>query len=460
MNGFHPAVMPAVTIIVILACVMNMRQERIELETLLLTTQRKLREAQAQLREATAVKSGEQQQLEQESLRPLVAMLGKRFDAQAQKVNESRICQRVKADRISEEEFFAEFLGSNRPTVFKAGIKSMGKLKQWMAVAYLEKKFGDSMHEVVFPYDDLYMQPRGDIIDCPARQRMSLRDFLKELREAPPGNLSRMFIEQGPIWSKEEEEHHLQMRRKKRRPREREDREMEEDRAMRMDMFREVDLPRFARFMRGSLDTVNFWMGSHGDEPKKSALHFDSSENLLVQLMGKKRFVVFPPIESHKVHPKRFKQLERKDRFPADPNSVEYQETDGPYQSKEGQEEEEEEEEEEEDDEDDDEEEPDGEGKRRRKKKRMVDNFSPVLVDAPDLERFPLYRPDEAIECIVKPGDVLYIPAFMWHNVYSTKNETEGVNAALNFWFRPSDMLRGYHEVFHKLLLDSNTGFV
>jgi hypothetical protein len=42
---------------------------------------------------------------------------------------------------------------------------------------------------------------------------------------------------------------------------------------------------------------------------------------------------------------------------------------------------------------------------------------SPVDPEAPDVERFPLARQASFIECIVHPGDLLYVPAGWYHQV-------------------------------------------
>ncbi|KFI05993.1 cupin-like domain-containing protein [Massilia sp. BSC265] len=42
---------------------------------------------------------------------------------------------------------------------------------------------------------------------------------------------------------------------------------------------------------------------------------------------------------------------------------------------------------------------------------------SPVDPEAPDVERFPLARRASLIECIVKPGELLYVPAGWYHQV-------------------------------------------
>ena len=42
---------------------------------------------------------------------------------------------------------------------------------------------------------------------------------------------------------------------------------------------------------------------------------------------------------------------------------------------------------------------------------------SPFDPEAPDFERFPLARQATMIECIVEPGDMLYVPAGWYHQV-------------------------------------------
>ena len=44
---------------------------------------------------------------------------------------------------------------------------------------------------------------------------------------------------------------------------------------------------------------------------------------------------------------------------------------------------------------------------------------SPVNPEAPDFEKFPLARQAQLIECIVNPGDMLYVPAGWYHYVRS-----------------------------------------
>lgn len=57
-------------------------------------------------------------------------------------------------------------------------------------------------------------------------------------------------------------------------------------------------------------------------------------------------------------------------------------------------------------------------------------NVSPVDVDAPDLDRHPLYASARASWCVLRPGDGLFLPSRYWHHVRSLST-----SCSLNFWF-------------------------
>jgi len=59
------------------------------------------------------------------------------------------------------------------------------------------------------------------------------------------------------------------------------------------------------------------------------------------------------------------------------------------------------------------------------------DRQSQVDIFNPDLSLYPKYPDAKAVECVVGPGDVLYIPAYWWHHIISL---TETVS--VNFWYK------------------------
>lgn len=60
--------------------------------------------------------------------------------------------------------------------------------------------------------------------------------------------------------------------------------------------------------------------------------------------------------------------------------------------------------------------------------------MSPVDIQEPDLERFPNFAKARRVHCVLRPGDVLFMPAFWWHEVQSYPDKVEGRNLAVNFW--------------------------
>jgi len=47
------------------------------------------------------------------------------------------------------------------------------------------------------------------------------------------------------------------------------------------------------------------------------------------------------------------------------------------------------------------------------------------------MDQFPNFCDAEALEAVVEPGDVLYIPMYYWHHVISSEDST-----AINFWHK------------------------
>ena len=43
--------------------------------------------------------------------------------------------------------------------------------------------------------------------------------------------------------------------------------------------------------------------------------------------------------------------------------------------------------------------------------------FSPIDLDRPDFERYPLFRDVKVLEVVVEPGETVYLPLGWWHQV-------------------------------------------
>ena len=60
--------------------------------------------------------------------------------------------------------------------------------------------------------------------------------------------------------------------------------------------------------------------------------------------------------------------------------------------------------------------------------------MSPVDIKDPDLNRFPRFSKAHHMQCTLRPGDVLFMPAFWWHEVQSYPDMQQQRNLAVNFW--------------------------
>jgi jumonji domain-containing protein 7 len=66
--------------------------------------------------------------------------------------------------------------------------------------------------------------------------------------------------------------------------------------------------------------------------------------------------------------------------------------------------------------------------------------MSPVDLRAPDLERYPLFASVRFLNCTVGRGEMLYLPAFWWHEVQSAPDIADPAhprNIGVNIWYAP-----------------------
>lgn len=112
---------------------------------------------------------------------------------------------------------------------------------------------------------------------------------------------------------------------------------------------------------------TNLWIGAGGNV---SQLHYDMPENLLSQVRGRKRILLFEPKQTSFLYP-----------FPAH---------------------------------------------------SKIPHMSRLNLDQPDAKKFPKFQKAKYTECILEPGEMLFIPAFWWHQVYSL----DMLNISINFWWK------------------------
>lgn len=139
------------------------------------------------------------------------------------------------------------------------------------------------------------------------------------------------------------------------------------------ELMEDIELPIYCENQPFNEDyLINLWMGSSGTT---TTLHYDLDDNLLAQVRGKKRVILLDPEQTNFIYP-----------FPA--NSKSY-------------------------------------------------HFSQIPnIDKPDLLQFPKCQQAKSYEIILEPGEMLFIPAFWWHQVY-TLNSPQFPIISVNFWWKP-----------------------
>ena len=144
-----------------------------------------------------------------------------------------------------------------------------------------------------------------------------------------------------------------------------------------------------------SLKMLNFWLG---DGRARAKIHFDRLENVLAQVSGSKTFVMYPPSDdthlyyNQSVMPSVQMQFEFPNKW--------IREVTAPAQP-------------------------------------WAHDFSPVNILHPDPQMHPAVAHATPIVCEVTPGDILFVPSFWWHEVYSSPDVDDGWNLAVNWWYHP-----------------------
>jgi lysine-specific demethylase 8 len=98
---------------------------------------------------------------------------------------------------------------------------------------------------------------------------------------------------------------------------------------------------------------LGLWIGQSGNV---TTMHFDVQRNLSAQISGRKRWLLYPPEQSALLY--------------------------SPWE-----------------------------------KHSTLVNYSPVNPDAPDLSKHPQFADARAIEAVVNPGEMIFVPPGWWHHV-------------------------------------------
>jgi hypothetical protein len=182
---------------------------------------------------------------------------------------------------------------------------------------------------------------------------------------------------------------------------------------------------RLARAL-GRLNHLSMWLRSTIDaRPSESGTHFDADDNFMLQLRGSKKVVMFPPTDTHLLYSEPLRRhVEQHPRFLEGVPHF--------YNSRH----------------------PHSRGvaggasldewldaDEEQHAEKVVKNVSPVELSegsGPDLGRFPAFRRARPQVCTIAPGDVLWMPALTWHDVFSFappgEDSSDGMNWMVNLW--------------------------
>jgi jumonji domain-containing protein 7 len=137
---------------------------------------------------------------------------------------------------------------------------------------------------------------------------------------------------------------------------------------------------------------TNIWIG---DGKTTGKLHFDEYDNFLVQVSGSKEILLFDPHHNENLYEGHIVEAQ----LSYDPASEQFL------------------------------------------KHTLLDStsmvMSPVDISNPNLDRFPRFQHTNSLECTIRPGDVLYLPSFWWHEVVSSPDPDSSRNIAVNYWYDP-----------------------
>lgn len=127
----------------------------------------------------------------------------------------------------------------------------------------------------------------------------------------------------------------------------------------------DIEIPHY--FDEKYLGYMGFWISGAN---KVSPLHYDVMDNLLAQIKGEKKLVLFAPEQIDLLYP-----------FPI---------------------------------------------------RSQIPHISQVDIERIDSTKFTKFAKAKSVECVLKAGEILFIPVLWWHQVYSQAD----LNISVNFWYK------------------------
>ena len=240
--------------------------------------------------------------------------------------------------------------GGDTPRVFKGFTDGWSAMEQWRSLDYFDRRFG---HRIV-PVEV------GNTITGMEEKALCLSDFLREFLAPSCRAQPQVFSVPAFLAAYQDEstrarqvgylaQHNI----------------FEQMPALQ----RDFSVPRFCSHNGRQLSRASIWFGT---KSTVTLLHYDSYNNLLVQVAGYKYVILFPASETSKLYAKA--------------------ESENNELLKQG-------------------------------------NTSAINVALPDLGRHPLYARAKGFAVLLEPGDTLFIPRGMWHYVQALTP-----SLSVNFW--------------------------
>ncbi|KAF6036653.1 hypothetical protein EB796_005046 [Bugula neritina] len=293
-------------------------------------------------------------------------------------------CEKVSVN--SWDEFFTNYLQFSKPVIIE-NVASAWKANTLWTNAYLKKKYGNmSVHIKLSPttdYEgiekaDLWKPPESFKVPHIVKKKLQFPDLVVP-RPAPVNMRFAQYLDlmknisEGMLTNISAYLEYSSIRQYF--P------ELEQDL---------VEMP----FVKNKLHLkhLNIWL-SDGNTLGK--LHFDPFDNFLCMIDGKKELILFEPHNNTQLYETHIPEAQ----FTVDLETFQFAR------------------------------------KELLESTSMV--MSPLDIKKPDYERFPKFQNTLPLNCTIEEGDVLFMPAFWWHEVQSYPNHFKKRNLAVNFWYEP-----------------------
>ncbi|KAK4219437.1 cupin-like domain-containing protein [Rhypophila decipiens] len=303
---------------------------------------------------------------------------------------------------------FMRFVARNTPFVIRGGASNWKATQTW-SPAYLSEHLGDEPVNVA-------VTPLGYVLsnaDSPTLYEDGTLVFAKPWEESQPFTefLNYIIQQEKDPSSLQGEVHYAQTQN---------DNLRDEYASLFNHVQPDISFARIA-LQQKSPDAINLWIGN---SQSTTALHKDNYENIYVQILGKKHFVLLPPhcrpcVNEKLLRPASYKRVVNDDD---DPSPLLLSETTGHVLSK-----------------------------LKLELDKIEEASESGHGENSGLVPFATWDPEDdgpsgdyatpysklaqPVKVTLEPGDMLYLPAMWYHKVSQSCNPEEGICVAVNYWY-------------------------